>query len=262
MDSNAQKSSPTADALFEIGDGEDSDNGASIISETSTIEYDQEPYETYQQKTAQLMLDHFPGYRTEDVKIERMEGGGYNRVIGVTLHKSEPKHPWYTPQGIRKMLQPCLTGRQPKRSAPLKKFILRIPRSPTQGMYHQVTTLTYFSHIKFPYPVPKVIVCNSTAENALGQAYMLQERLPGQPLSSLYSELNQAQRLSASRAISAIILAMANVTNRCPGIISVRNTTYDLKRNEVRVESVPIPVLNVHPHPVNLLLRRQQKNSS
>jgi hypothetical protein len=73
MDSNAQKSSPTADALFEIGDGEDSDNGASIISEISTIEYDQEPYETYQQKTAQLMLDHFPGYRTEDVKIERME---------------------------------------------------------------------------------------------------------------------------------------------------------------------------------------------
>jgi aminoglycoside phosphotransferase (APT) family kinase protein len=237
----AQEASPAADAVFGIGDGEDSADGASIVSETPTTEYEQEPYETYRHKASQLILDLFPGYCAEDVQIERMAGGAYNRVIGVTLHKAKPEYPWYSVQGIRKMLQPCLTGRKPKRSSQPKQFILRIPRSPTQSMHHQVTTLAYLGHIKFPYPVPKVVVCDSTAENSLGQAYMLQERLPGQLLSSLYEELNQAQRLSAIRAISSIILDLAKIKNRCPGIISVRNTTYDLKHDMIRLEPVLIP---------------------
>jgi aminoglycoside phosphotransferase (APT) family kinase protein len=237
----AQEASPAADAVFGIGDGEDSADGASIVSETPTTEYEQEPYETYRHKASQLILDLFPGYCAEDVQIERMAGGAYNRVIGVTLHKTKPEYPWYSVQGIRKLLQPCLTGRKPKRSSQPKQFILRTPRSPTQSMHHQVTTLAYLGHIKFPYPVPKVVVCDSTAENYLGQAYMLQERLPGQTLSSLYNELNQDQQLSAIRAVSAVILDLAKIKTRCPGIISVRNTTYDLKHDMIRLEPVPIP---------------------
>jgi hypothetical protein len=240
-DDHAERASPAADAVFHIGDGEDRDGGASIVSGTSTIELEQEPYETYQHKASQLILDLFPGYCAEDMQIERIEGGGNNRVLGVTLQKFKPKHPWYSARSILKTLQPCLTGRRPKRPNQPKRFILRIPRSPTQSMHQQVATLAYLNHTQFPHPVPKVVVCDSTAENALGQAYMLQERLSGQPLSSLYSTLNHAQRLSAIRSTSRIILDLAKVKNRCPGIVSARNTTYDLKRNIVRLEPVPIP---------------------
>lgn len=118
------------------------ENASSVHSETSAIEFEQEPYNTFQHKEVKLMLDLFPGYRVEDVKVERMQGGKHNRIIGVTLCKSPPKHPWYSLQRIRNTIQPCLTGRRNRETQPTpKKFILRIPRSPTQDVHHQLTTL-------------------------------------------------------------------------------------------------------------------------
>ncbi|RAR06503.1 hypothetical protein DDE82_003324 [Stemphylium lycopersici] len=217
------------------------ENASSIHSQTSTIEFEQKLYEAFQQKATQLVLDLFPGYCAEDVKIESMQGGGNNCVIGITLCKSPPKPPWYSLRRIRNTMQPCLTGRRSRETQPTpKKFILRIPSSPTQDMHHQVTTLAYLAH-RISYPVPRVVVFDASEDNALGQAYMLQERLPGKPLTELWADLNQAQRLSATRAISNILLDLQTVKSRSPGIISTRNTTYDLRRDLVSTEPVPIP---------------------
>lgn len=70
---------------------------------------------------------------------------------------------------------------------------------------------------------------------------MLQERLPGKPLTDLWKDLNQTQRLSAVRAISNIFLDLRKVKSRSSGILSIRNTTYDLKRDLVSTETIPIP---------------------
>jgi hypothetical protein len=64
--------------------------------------------------------------------------------------------------------------------------------------------------------------------------------------------LNQAQRLSATRAISNIVLDIRKIKNKCPGLISIRNTTYDLKRDLVSTETVPIPRTRPNTHPTSV----------
>jgi hypothetical protein len=219
----------------------DSDT-SSMVSETSTTECGQETYSILHDKAIQLMLSLFAGYNTEDVHVSHVEGGGYNRIIGITLQKAEPKQPWYSLSNLRRIMQPCLTGRKPKPNPNRPKhFILRMPRSPTRAMPHQVTTLAYLGH-KIAHPVPKVVVYDSSADNPLGQAYMLQERLPGQPLSDLWKTLNQAQKLSIVRQIARILLDLRKVKHECPGILSLKNTPFDIKRDLVRVEPVPVPL--------------------
>lgn len=52
-------------------------------SKASTIEYRQESYATFKDKALKLSLDFFPGHGPKDVTLERMNGGGYNRVVGL-----------------------------------------------------------------------------------------------------------------------------------------------------------------------------------
>lgn len=68
---------------------ENDDCATSIVSETSTIRYEQEGFDTFQSKALSLMLSIFPDTREDNIKIERMKGGSYNRVIRVTI--SQPQ---------------------------------------------------------------------------------------------------------------------------------------------------------------------------
>jgi hypothetical protein len=229
-----------ANSTFAVGDDEDgNDSSSQDTTTTPTVEQELESYETMRHKASQLILDLFPGHLTEDVDIEHMQDSEHSRIIGVTLYKSPPKAPWYSAWGIREMVQPCLTGRKKDKSYS-EQFVLRIPRNLDRRMYHLATTLAYLGY-KLKHPVPKVTVFDTGANNALGHAFMLQERLPGRPLSDLWSTLNQAQRLSAIRAISNIVLDIRKIKNKCPGLISTRNTTWDLRRDFVSIEPMPIP---------------------
>jgi hypothetical protein len=239
-DEHTVDTQPEADAVFVIGEDEDMDDiSVNNVSPSLTIKQAEEPSKTFQQKALQLLFDLFPNHHAQDIKVERMSGGEYNRFIGVTLCKLPPKAPWYSTRRIREVLQPCLTGR-PTRSNKPKYLVLQIPHQLTQYMHHQAVTLAYLGH-KLEHPIPKVVTLDASADNALGRPYMLQKRLPGQRLNVLWPTLNQAQRLSTVRAISTILLDIRKIKNKCPGIISIRNTTYDLKRDLVSTEPVPIP---------------------
>jgi hypothetical protein len=243
-DENAADPEPEADGVFVIGGEEDMDDDSrkDVLPTPTTKqeqEQEQEPLEAFQHKVLQLMLDLFPGHCARDVKIERMEDGQRNWIIDITLCKTPSKVPWYSTHQVRELLQPCLTGR-PKRTSQPKHFVLQLPYRPTQDMHHQATTLAYLGY-KLETLVPKIVEFDATAQNALGQAYMLQQRLPGQRLSQLWPALSQAQRMSAIRAISAVLLDIRKIKSRCRGIISIRNTTYDLKHDFVSTEPIPIP---------------------
>ncbi|USP76896.1 hypothetical protein yc1106_04170 [Curvularia clavata] len=210
----------------------------SMDFQLSTTTFEQEP-SILKKNIAEAILDGFPDFDPEDMEIERIEGGAYNHIVGITLRKVPPKFHWYTFKGMRNIMKPCFGSRKEPEIKP-KHLILRVPRFGTQDIYHQVTTLNYLKH-RLAYPVPGVVVIDSTPHNSLGNAYMLQERLPGQPLGELWVTLNYPQRLSSMRAISKLLLELRKVRNKCPGIISIRNTTYDLKHDLVRTEPIPIP---------------------
>ncbi|KAI4678601.1 hypothetical protein J4E81_010696 [Alternaria sp. BMP 2799] len=241
-DENAVGKQTEADTVSVISDDEDIGEDAwKDVSLTPQVKrgHEDELFEPIQQKASQLVLDLFPGYCARDVKIERMQDGEKNRFLSVTLCKIPPKAPWYTTQRILELLQPCLTGR-PTRQNKRKRLVLRIPHNADQCMHHQAVMLAYLG-LKLEHPVPKIVTFDPTAHNALGRSYMLQKRLPGQRLDVLWPTLNQAQRLSAVRAISTVLLDLRKIRSKCPGPIGIRNTTYDLKNDFVSTEPIPIP---------------------
>jgi hypothetical protein len=58
-------------------------------SETSTIHDEDEPFDTFQHEVAKLLEDVIHPVLS-DIKIERMKGGTYNRVVGVNIRVSRP----------------------------------------------------------------------------------------------------------------------------------------------------------------------------
>jgi aminoglycoside phosphotransferase (APT) family kinase protein len=215
-------------------------DASSIISETSIIEYDQESYSTFQHKVCQLAADFSPDYTTDCIELERMQGGHFNRIIGIKVSKPQSKYPWYSAKNISSVLFACVDGNKTRKSPKPKDFILRIPRDKMHNLYYQTATLAYLER-KLPYSVPKPVAYDSRANNALGQAYMLQKRLPGQPLSTLWPTLTPEQRISAAKCIAEIVRDLQKVQNSCAGIISPRNTPFDLEHDLLKLEPIPMP---------------------
>lgn len=58
-------------------------------SDPSTLVYSQEPFEIYITRVKSLVRTKWPSVNDEDIAVERMKGGGYNRVIGFSLQGEE-----------------------------------------------------------------------------------------------------------------------------------------------------------------------------
>ena len=101
--------------------------------------------------------------------MEEIEGGGYNRIIGVNFD-------------IESNVPPC---------------ILRIPFDETEfsesnEIADQVAVLRFLH--KHGLRVPQVRTYDMTADNAIGSRYILQTRMPGAPLSDIYDDLSTEEK--------------------------------------------------------------------
>jgi hypothetical protein len=231
------------------------DDASSFVSETSTVKYDQEPYASFQEKVVALSNSLFSDNTVNDIKLERIKGGSFNRIIGITLLKS--KLPLFLMGQFRAMLSVCIRGKTKQTPKP-KDLILRVPRDTLHNLFYQAITLSYLER-KLPYPVPKPVCYDSGTENALGRAYMVQKRLPGQSLSQLWPKLNLQQRKGAARCIAEIVRDLHKVKNSCAGIISPLNTTHDLNVDLMKIEPMPISgVVSLTNSPFNAKLASPQ----
>lgn len=124
-------------------------NTRSRMGSNSTVYYEQEPFESYKLKVVKLCQDI--GYGTPS-EIERIEGGSYNRIIGVAFSSSE-RH----------------------------DYVLRIPRhvldaDEAHEIKDQVAVLRYLSRYDF-LRVPSIAKYDLSKSNALDCQYVLQERI-------------------------------------------------------------------------------------
>lgn len=220
------------------GSSDGDSDGSSCVSETSTLEYEHEAYSSYQDKVVELSKDLFPGRCSNDIEVERMEGGGYNRIIGLTLLASGHKLPWYSATRLRTILSACMRGK-PAKVPEAKQYILRIPREEVHELSYQSITLSYLER-QLAYPIPKSITYDSGVHNPLGQAYMLQKRLPGTPLHLLWDDLTHEQRKCAARCIAEVFRDLHKIKNTCAGVISLRNTVENLDTGFIKLEPFPI----------------------
>jgi hypothetical protein len=156
---------------------------------SSTSEYEQESFETYQHKVAQLC--HDIGYG-EPSKIERMKGGGYNRTIGLTLP----------------------SGQQ-------RGYVLRIPRSALEEVLmgeikDQVAVTLHLSKYEFLH-VPVIAAFDTTVNNTLECQYVLQERIDGVALDHVFYTLPLAEKLQITTAVAEMLVQLESITLEKPG---------------------------------------------
>lgn len=201
----------------------------SIDSRTSTLKYDQEPSIQYQVRVKSLCHilwpaeswiatpDHRVGgvakFRILDAvrikklrrfltlssekgfTIERLAGGTYNRIVGITVKDSGTNVP--------------------------KRLVLRIPR-PYLAAYgsigREVAILRYVRQ-NTTLPVADIISFDATANNPLESGYVVQSRLPGVSLHTIWDELSHAQRCTVAQEIGKIVLTLQSIKNPTPGIV-------------------------------------------
>jgi aminoglycoside phosphotransferase (APT) family kinase protein len=158
-----------------------SHSSSSVISESSTLEYEQESFETFRVKVVQLCIEVGLGAPAE---VERMAGGSFNRVIGVKF--SSPS---------------------------LSRYIIRIPRmtldeTEAHSIKDQVAVLLFLSaHL----PVAKVAAYDCTTLNAIKSQFMIQERLPGQSIEAVYDDLTLEERLQVSSGVADLVRRIDSV---------------------------------------------------
>lgn len=192
-----------------------SDSASIAVSDSSTLQYEQEPFESFQEKVTKLCSE--VGLGTPD-KIERMAGGSSNRIIGLRFSAES-----------------------------VSRYVLRIPRfvldsDEVRTIKDQVSVLRYLSaHL---LPVAKVAAYDCTTENAISSQYVIQSQLPGQSVESVYDNLALAleERLQIASAVAELLHMIESIhlprfgrlIQKTP-IPDVFHSTSDYPNNEAEI---------------------------
>ncbi len=182
-----------------------SDSSRTGVSDSSTLVYSHEPYETFQSQVLQLCHDLWPTLY-QKYTIERLKGGSYNRIIGINVFGTDPINP--------------------------ARLILRVPRFPDERVDRELATL-HFVRQKTKFPVPEVIAFDLTSNNALGKHYMIQNRLPGASLRLVYPDLNNRQKCSVAAQWGRLLLDLHSHSSPVAGLIE--NSTESIQDQDFKV---------------------------
>ena len=194
---------------------------ASVETNTSTVEFGHEPFETYQKCVKELCLSIWPDsprrprferlLKTrvgkllpfkgrgcpKDFLIDRLRGGRFNRIISIKVIDGNNANPL--------------------------QLILRVPRFDDAKPEREVGLLRYIDQ-KYPIPVAKIHSCDFTSNNALDSPYVIQYRIPGQdlqrPSSGLdFPNLSFEQKCTVAREIGKVLRTLQETNHSSPGRI-------------------------------------------
>lgn len=168
---------------------------SNIESQTSTLEYEHEAFDTFQSRAVALAREKlWPDVSPEHIFIERLKGGGYNRILGLNLHE---------PPG----------GRH-------EEFVLRIPRFEGTKLDREVA-IHAFVRTYTSIPSPDVISFDDTNINAVQMPYMIQRRLSGTPLLWSYPSLSQEQKCKVAKELGSAFREMLKAQSREAGYVGL-----------------------------------------
>ncbi|KAG6354633.1 hypothetical protein INS49_004651 [Diaporthe citri] len=188
-----------------------SDSSSDAQSESSTIIYDHESFAQFQAKVLAFTRSctWLPSYDEDEITVERLHGGTFNRVIGLTFTSSQRK-------------DQDLTSSPPtekRTSETVSNYILRIPRFKDARVDDDVAVLLFVKRLpeielcpRVPeISVPEIIAFDETENNCLGSCFMVQKRLPGQPLVHIYPQLGHEKQRRVARDLGHVYRRMLSV---------------------------------------------------
>jgi hypothetical protein len=138
-----------------------------------------------------IQLCHEIGYG-EPSEVERMEGGSYNRIIGLTFVSRDQQ-----------------------------RFILRIPRRPLDESQpweigDQISVHLYLSQFGF-LKVPSIVAYDLTTNNSIASQWVLQARLPGQSIQMVFYQLPLAEKLQITTLVAELVMKLEKIVLEKPG---------------------------------------------
>ncbi|KAI4166669.1 MAG: hypothetical protein LQ343_007853 [Gyalolechia ehrenbergii] len=163
----------------------------SDLSETSTLIYGQAPFSEYSSVVQKLCRHLWPS-ATEDFEIERLKGGGFNRVIGITAPDRVSQAP--------------------------AQYILRIPRFEDTRPDRELAIHRYVQE-HTSIPTAEIFFFDLTNENILEKPYVIQKRIPGNSLFQIYNTLDQERKRDIARQWGHILLEEQTITNDTSGVV-------------------------------------------
>ena len=169
-------------------------------SDTSTLEWEHEPFETFQSRVQDLVLMQWPSLPEGSIAVERLKGGGYNRIIGFSTQDSD--------------------------GAGQTEYILRIPRMDNAQLIHDLTPLQFLRAYS-DIPIPEVVAFDCTEKNVLGSHYMIQRRLRGGPLLSLYPEMEHEIRCKVAQRLGEVFESLTRLGSQHIGRLTSPNHGVD-----------------------------------
>ena len=193
------------------------------VSQTSTEEYCQNPFEEFSLQVKELceqfwMAQPKPENNDDSASaahngipsiagplgpkkftLERMNGGGFNRVIGIDI--ADPRGESVRPS----------------------RLVLRVPRFVHARPDRDVATLRFVRKYT-SIPVPEVVTYDFTKNNPLNSPYLVQARIPGHSLQnnpgpSYYPNLSHKQKCIVAKELGRILREIQAVEHSSPGLI-------------------------------------------
>ena len=184
-------------------------------STTSTEEFEHEPFDTFQVKAVELCAKLWPHLSKDAFTITRMDGGSYNRVLGIQIDGSRRQAGWLMRQAqtILRTICPGVI-----RKSEIRDYVLRIPRMEHAWVEHEVSILKFLAVTSLP--VPRIKTFSLSAENPVGSPYMIQPRLLGKSVVAVFDELNTSQRVSFAKELGSALKEMGKIQSPSPGTLN------------------------------------------
>ena len=134
--------------------------------------------------------------------IERLRGGDLSHITSIKI-------PWVS-------------------EAEGRDLILRVPRWDQHRIEREIAILDFVRQ-KSTIPVPLIVKTDLTSKNALEKPFVLQRRVPGSSLNTMWKDLNHLQQCKIARELGAIVRSLLSVESKITGLIRASREGTTLK---------------------------------
>ncbi|CZS99750.1 uncharacterized protein RAG0_08064 [Rhynchosporium agropyri] len=169
---------------------EDSDSNSGSV--TSTIVYGYEPFDTYQdriRKLCEAVLEPLGAA----ISVERMHGGGFNRIIGIHL--------------VSNKSATC-------------RYIIRVPRLEAAQLNRDLAPLQLLRH-RSNLRIPEVVAYDVTVHNVLESPYMIQKRISGIPLFPAYPDMPHGTKCAIAKEFGKFFSELHSIKSVVAGRLTL-----------------------------------------
>jgi len=220
-------------------------SNSSIISRTSTEQFHHVPFNQFSQQVRELCHQLWSPPENPS-RVERILGARSNFIVG-RLRAKDRSLPSRHALSSKELLIERLSGGSFNRVIGLTRFpesetptrlVLRIPRFEYARHDHEVAAIRFVrSHTTIP--VPEVKFVDYTENNPLKERYVIQTRISGDDLQGetgpcWFPSLNHEQKCTVAKVLAETLLELHKVTHPFPGHIEASNTNGDCDTFSVR----------------------------